>query len=123
MLGGLLPSLAGQDFDRYQRIQPQAPLPPEVYLSSSELWSRSMQAGLSGAEQRFLREHAYTLRQLFLSGKVLFNDPLSQYVGEVGRFLLKDQPRWRDSLRFFVVRSPAPNAFTAHNGVILINLG
>jgi beta-barrel assembly-enhancing protease len=124
-LGSLAIPGQAQDFDRYQRIQPQAPLPPEVYLSSDEHWRQVMgeRGNLSPSERRFIREYTFSLRQLFLSGKVLFNDPLSQYVGEVGRYLLRDQPRWRDSLRFYVVRSPAPNAFTAHNGVILVNMG
>ena len=136
--GGVLPlilMLAGgflraQEFDPYQRLRSVAPMPEDFLLNSLEKYQLEL-VNLDGdegrkvrkAKQEFFVESSYYINQLLLSGKVLFNDPVSEYVSRVGDYLLQDQPTLRSQLRFYAVKSPVANAFATNNGLILINLG
>jgi Zn-dependent protease with chaperone function len=74
-------------------------------------------------QQAYYRESLYYTHQLLLSGRVLFNDAVSQYIAEVADQLLRNRPELRAELRFYAVRSPAVNAFASGNGIILVNVG
>ncbi|MEZ4829140.1 MAG: M48 family metallopeptidase [Bacteroidia bacterium] len=121
--------MTGQDFDHYQRLRPAGIIPQDFLLSSSEKYERELsRLEAESREERkarvaFYQESFYFMNQLLLSGKVLFNDSVSNYVSEVADILLKDQPDLRASLRFYAVKSPSTNAFASNNGLILVNLG
>lgn len=72
---------------------------------------------------KFYIESNYIIDKLLKSGKVLFNDSISQYVQSVADKILADEPKLRKELRFYVVKSPYVNAFTTDNGIIFINVG
>jgi hypothetical protein len=58
-----------------------------------------------------------------LSGKVVFNDPLAEYVNKVADKLLANEPQLRSQLRFYILRSSAVNAFATNQGVIFVTMG
>lgn len=123
-------SLFAQDIGRYERIFPEGQLPRDFLLSSTEkstLAAEEIQAKdtkvLRKAKEAFYEESYYYINQLLLSGKVLFNDPVSEYVSKVGGYLLRDHPELQAKIRFYAVRSPAVNAFATNNGLILVNMG
>lgn len=72
---------------------------------------------------KFYVQSNYIIDRLLKSGKVLFNDSISQYVQRVASKILKDDPELQKELRFYVVKSPYVNAFTTDNGIIFINIG
>ncbi|MEM7372194.1 MAG: M48 family metallopeptidase [Bacteroidota bacterium] len=92
--------LYAQDFNHYQLLKGKGPIP-----------------------ERFLTAGSYDAFQLYQGGKVLFNDPVSQYLAEIVDYLLKDQPEVRKTIEVYAVRSPLINAFSSRDGVILVNLG
>lgn len=119
-----------QEFDHYQRMRSDGPIPEDFLLNSLEKYQLEL-FNLDGDERRnerkakkeFYVESSYYINQLLLSGRVLFNDPVSEYVGKIADYLLRDQPDLRKQLRFYIVKSPVANAFATNNGLILINLG
>ncbi|MFT7588492.1 MAG: hypothetical protein ACI959_000702, partial [Limisphaerales bacterium] len=118
------------DFNNYQIIRSQAPIPDEfltlsseAYLSDKATISKKDKAIAKKAKKQFYLESNFYLNQLLHSGKVLFNDPLSTYVEEVANELLKDDPKLRAQLRFYVVRSSAFNAFATDRGTIVVTVG
>lgn len=122
--------VSGQDFDRYQRLEASGSLPEDFILSTEEKYQYEMQGldwheNISAREMKaaFFQKSAYYLNQLLQSGKVLFNDELSLYIQEIADYLLRSRPELRKQLRFYVVKSPASNAFASNDGIILINMG
>ena len=75
------------------------------------------------SQEEFWEESNQYINQLFLSGKVLYNDPVTNYLNQVADHLLRKNLGLRRKLRFFAVRSPSINAFSSNQGVVLVNLG
>lgn len=74
--------------------------------------------------REFYLQNNFVIDDLLQSGKVLFNDPLTDYVTKVGNHLLEQEPSAiRNKIRFYVVRTPEVNAFATNNGIILVNVG
>ncbi|MFC2111419.1 M48 family metallopeptidase, partial [Bacteroidota bacterium] len=76
-------------------------------------------------KEKFLLQANFMLDNMLLSGKILFNDPLSNYVNKVADKLLinEDFQALRDEIRIYVTKSPYVNAFSTDQGIILINMG
>ncbi len=70
----------------------------------------------------FYLESSFVVDNLLLSGKVLFNDPISHYVQDIAKILLKDDLATFNQMRFYAVRSETINAFATHDGIILFNV-
>ena len=126
----LLPGvLSSQDFHHYRRLHPSGQIPDDFLLSTSEKVrlaigeSETQRQDLQKATADFYQENFYYINQLLLSGKVLFNDSVSNYISEIGDILLQEQPELRSKIRFYAVKSPSANAFATNNGVILVNMG
>lgn len=123
-------SLYGQDFKRYAPLKSQGKIPEFLLTRSSEKFERERDAlAQSGtrkeknSKEDFLLKSNFTLDNLLLSGKVLFNDPIGVYLNKVKDYLLRDQPGARDSIQVFVVRSTMVNAFSTNNGIVMFHLG
>jgi len=71
----------------------------------------------------FVFESTFSLDRLLHSGQVSFNDTVSQYLSKVLDKLLKDEPALRANLRIYTLKSPMVNAFSTHQGIILVSLG
>ncbi|HHG85318.1 MAG TPA: zinc metalloprotease, partial [Bacteroidetes bacterium] len=127
-----LPSgkLLAQNYDRYQPLQCSGTIPAELLVRSSEKYAEQV-AELDEntsksdrkASEEFLLQSNFIMDDLLLSGKALFNDPLSIYTNSIKDYLLQDYPEVRDKIKIFVIKSPSVNAFATNNGIILFNLG
>lgn len=111
-------------------LQVAGPIPDDFLLSPSEKYAQAVEAidqderrQLRKAKETFYGESFYYVNQLLLSGKVLFNDSVSQYLADLGDYLLRDQPALRHQLRFYAVKSTTANAFASNSGIIFVNLG
>ena len=74
-------------------------------------------------KEKFLLESNFIIDRLLVSGRVLFNDPISEYVNKVADNLLKNNAELRGKIRFYVAKSAAVNASSSDKGIIMINLG
>lgn len=124
------PVSAQNVFDNYSSTQSCGKLPDDLLILSSEKYRRE-KASLSGNEKRFdrkskeyfLLESNFRIRELLFKGKILFNDPVGQYINKVADQLLAHNPQLRKELRFYAVKSPSVNAFATNDGMVFINLG
>lgn len=119
-----------QDFDQYERLHSSGNIPADFLLSSQEKYrlelynlSDNDQRRVRKAKREFYVESSYYINQLLQSGRVLFHDPVSEYIGEVGAYLLRDTPELQEKIRFYAVKSSVANAFSTNNGLILVNVG
>lgn len=123
--------LLAQDFNHYKPLRSEGNMPAKFTTSSSEKYKKDVAKKVSDkdkkrdrqAKERFLLESNFQIDNLLLSGKVLFNDPVSLYVNRVLDELLKDEPKLRSEIEAYAVKSPAVNAFATDNGIILVNVG
>lgn len=122
--------LMGQQPYEHIPLRSSGQIPAEFLTSSTYKYlhhkagiPKKEKAHIRKAKQRFYLHSSFSTDELLLSGKVLFNDSLSNYINRVADVLLQDQPELRNSIRFYVMKSPLPNAFTTHRGTIFINLG
>ncbi|MDF2437935.1 MAG: Peptidase family [Bacteroidota bacterium] len=111
----------------YKPVISSGTLPAE-FLSTAQSMSEKDISRLGdikykSANEDFLKSNNYFLHELLLSGDVLLNDPLSQYVNKVMDELLKGDPSVRSTIKVFVTRSPDVNAFAFDNGYIFVNIG
>ncbi len=71
----------------------------------------------------FLLRNNYVIDEFLTSGKILFGDPLTNYVNEIAAGLLDDDPQLKNKLRFYTVKSSEVNAFATNQGIIFITIG
>lgn len=74
-------------------------------------------------DKDFFLSTRFFIDELLLSGRVLFNDPVTVYLNKVADYVLKDQPELRKQLRFYILKTNIPNAFSTDQGVILFTTG
>lgn len=127
----LVMRLHAQDFDNYVHIRSSGKIPQKFTTSSTEKYKKEASENISSKDKRTVRntknrfyvESNFVIDELLLSGKVLFNDPVSQYVNKVLDELLKNDKTLREKVEVYVVRTDAVNAFTTNNGVIFVCMG
>ncbi|MEM6628627.1 MAG: M48 family metallopeptidase [Bacteroidota bacterium] len=119
--------LKGQDMEGYQRLKSSGKVPAYFQIAFLEEFnpfvSETDTTVSPESQEEFWEESNQYINQLFLSGKVLYNDPVTDYLNQVADHLLRKNSALRRKLRFFAVRSPSINAFSSNQGVVLVNLG
>ncbi|MCH8905074.1 MAG: M48 family metallopeptidase, partial [Bacteroidetes bacterium] len=122
--------LMGQELEDYQPIRSQGEIPEEFRtLSADKFEEQASEIGQEDnrktrkSKEKFLLSSNYFIDQMLLSGKVLFNDPVGEYVNEVADLVLKDDPELRDKISIFMIKSPIVNAITTNNGIIFVTMG
>lgn len=121
----------GQDFDHYQPVEPSGPIPKDFTTASSDKFERAKENLNAEEDERSTREakHDFLLESNFLidqvlgSGRVLFNDPFSNYLSQILDTILVNEPELRKRVRVYAVRSSVVNSFTTDDGIILVNIG
>lgn len=119
-----------QDFNHYLPLQSMGPIPEELRIASSTKYARDVEElgeEAKGREGRmrnsFLLQSNFILDELLLSGRVIFNDPVSAYVTQVKDRVLRDHPDLQQAIRIYLVKSPSVNAFATNSGILLVNMG
>lgn len=122
--------LQAQDFDHYKPLQSSGTIPEELRTASSKKYARDLaQLGDSAkgragrARDNFLLQSNFALDDMLLSGRVIFNDPVSEYVSRVKSMILRDHPELDKKIRVYIVKSPVVNAFATNSGILLVNMG
>jgi len=119
-----------QDFNNYKSIKSSGEVPKKFLTSSTEKYNKEVEK-LSDKEKKRLRvtkkqfflETSFIVDDMLLSGKVMFNDPVSIYINKVVDELLKDDKELRGKVEVYVIKSNEVNAFTTNNGIIFVTLG
>jgi len=119
-----------QTLENYENLRLSGDLTKDFTTSTSVKFERDQkkvskenEKSIQKAEKRFYEVSHYKVGELLLSGKVLVNDPITNYVNKVADELLKDDPTLRKKIRIYTVKNPSVNAFTTNDGIILINWG
>lgn len=118
------------DLNNFKYLQSSGTIPEDFTSLFSEkfeqdkvLISKEDKRSIRKSKEKFLMESNFIIDQILLSGRVLFNDPVSNYINKVADNLLESNPELRKELRFYVAKSPSVNAFSTDKGIIIVNLG
>lgn len=119
--------LVGQTTD-YFPLTSKGKLPSDFVTRSSKKYEQEKRALKKEKKDKkvkksFLLSSSFEIDKMLLSGKVLFNDDLSKYVNQVADNVLANDPELRKKLRFYILKSPAVNAFATNQGIICVNIG
>lgn len=76
-------------------------------------------------ESAYAVSSSFAVDALLSSGQILFGDSMSLFVKRVATRLLEanDEFELLQQLRFYVLKSPVPNAYCTSNGAVLISVG
>lgn len=116
----------------YAPLECQGTIPKEFISSSTSKYRASVKNASrqtqkqqeAKARSRFALESNFNLDNLLRSGRVLFNDEVSNYLADVTHLLLDVQPLSRkQDIRIYALRSSAVNAFATERGEIFVTLG
>ncbi len=125
-------TMFAQDFDNYQFVRSSNPIPSDFLTLSSKKYKESVESDPTFKREKqkirqqkkdFYLKNSFVIDELLLSGRILFNDPISAYVNKVADQLLIKQPELRKKVRFYVIKSKIANAFATDGGMVFINMG
>lgn len=115
----------------YAPLRCQGPIPADfLKLSTDKVLNdqdKIDEKKLSKRERKIEKEFAlnsnFGIDGILLSGKVLYGDPLTEYVNKVADKILANHSQIRAETRFYVIKSSSVNAFSTNQGIIFITVG
>jgi len=119
-------TLAQEDnlFKDYTHLKCKGELPIEFIRLTSDKFRKDYEENYNeGLDKEFFLSTRYFIDELLLSGNVLFNEELSNYVNDVAAYVLVDQKELYSKLQFYVLKSTAVNAFSTDQGIIFVTTG
>lgn len=115
------------DFDHYTTLSSRGSIPEDFSLSTYQKIERDIKVDRP--------ELALSLRRKFYTGihtsiddiihseVCVFGDPISDYVRDIAKNLLKDDKETFKMLRFYTLKSNETNAFSTDQGIIFVTTG
>ncbi|MGB1017531.1 MAG: M48 family metallopeptidase [Chitinophagales bacterium] len=118
-------------FENYKSIEPSGDIPKEFVTKSSERVEDELDDFIQdskGTDKKykteFLINSTFSTRNVLLSGKVLYNDPVTKYINKVADEIFKSNSDLnKNNFRIYAYKSPIVNAFAFNDGLVLVNLG
>lgn len=126
LLTFLVALVNAQDLENYKTLRGVGPLPEAFVKGLGQRVADQRESTTDGSKKHddFLLGASFDYNELLLSGKVLYGDPLSEYVTEIGQKLLeKESFELKNQMNFFVLKSHVVNAFTTNEGNVFITIG
>lgn len=114
------------DLNDYKPLVAQGELPVIVSKSVDQRIAEDIMndRSIEGSEEEaFVERTQYGLNSLIYSGDMLFGDPITEYVNEVARVILKANPQLNQDYQFYTLRSNVTNALCTDPGVIFVTTG
>lgn len=113
-----------QDLDKFVSLKSQGSIPLDFTTLSTQKFEEDHAINTDKElDKNFFLSTRFYLDELLLSGMVIFNDPVSDYIHKVADHLLEHYPELKSELRFYVLKTDIPNAFSTDQGVVLVTTG
>jgi hypothetical protein len=129
-LSGYAQTAAQYDFSKFTPLQSTGTLPDVVEMSGKDFMAESRKNLTKGgtkndkkAKESFVLQTSYAIKDLFVSGRILYNDPISDYVEKVRKEVTGSDPQLLSETRIFVIKSSVVNAFATNQGYLFITTG
>ncbi len=117
-------SFGQSEFDEFTSLKSKGDVPIDfTTLSSKKVETDINKNKDDELDKEFFINTRFFIDELLLSGNVLFNEPLSDYVRKVAKYTLRQEKKLFKELRFYVLKSTAVNAFSTDQGIIIFTTG
>ena len=73
-------------------------------------------------QKLFLRAVHQGIDEILRSGTVLFGDPVTEYINDLGKKIVGDDPALKN-IRFYTLKTNVVNAFSTNQGIIFVSQG
>lgn len=115
------------DFDHYTTLSSKGSIPEDFSLSTYQKIERDIKVDRPDLAVS-LRRKFYTgihtsIDDIIHSEVCVFGDPISDYVRDIAKHLLKDDKETFKLLRFYTLKSNETNAFSTDQGIIFVTTG
>jgi hypothetical protein len=126
-VSGALFAQSKTDFNNYRTLLSNGSIPDDIRLSTSEKVERDMQISrpelASSVKRKFYVGTHTSIDRILHSEDCVFGDPISIYVKDIAKNLLKDDAETFNQLRFYTLKSNETNAFSTDQGIIFVTTG
>lgn len=95
----------------------------KIQIDKSKISKKNISRSDKKLENEFALSSNFGIDEILFSGKVLYGDPLSQYIDKVADKILENNPKLRSELRFYTIKSYSVNAFATNQGIIFVTVG
>lgn len=116
--------------ETYEPLKAYGPMPKDFremsvnkYLMDKQRMDKRGSAKDRKAKDAFLLSSNYGIDNILHSGKVIYGDPVTEYINKVADKLLEHDPALRKKLRFYTVKATEVNAFSTNQGIIFVHVG
>jgi Zn-dependent protease with chaperone function len=117
-------SLQAQQKSDFHPITSVGRLPVDIYKPTYEKVQESSRENYIGFyTTKFYQSVHYGIDAMLQSGAVVFNDSVSNYLSSIVDRLYASKPEVRKKIQVFALRSPIPNAFATHQGLLFVSTG
>jgi len=125
---GIYAPLFSQYEKDYIPLRPSGNIPADFIKSATEKYKETIsevdkKSETAKTEQELLLESTFETDEILLSGKVLYNDPMTIYCNRVVDKVLEANTDLRSKVKVYVIQVPYVNAFTTPEGYIFITTG
>ncbi len=118
-------------FKDFKPLRAEGKIPTYFLKSAAENYETNLEENISEEDKRrdkktkeeFTLETTFLHQEMLLSGRILFGDPLTDYVNKVAAKILENEPALAAKLQFYTYKSSSTNAFCTPEGIIGINVG
>lgn len=115
------------DFNQYKTLTSSGSIPEDFKLSTYEKVARDMQVNRPelpvSMRRKFYTGIHTSIDEILHSEVCVFGDPVSDYVRDIAKNLLKDDRDLFKQLRFYTLKSNETNAFSTDQGIIFVTTG
>lgn len=111
-------------FKNFTYLKAKGDIPEEFLTLSTDKYKEDYQANKNkDLDKDFFLSTRFFIDELLLSGNVLFNDELTNYVNKVAKNILRREKGLYKKLQFYVLKNNSVNAFSTDQGIIFVTTG
>ncbi len=117
------------DLNRFKSIEAAGKVPEDFTRLASEKYYEDIADLESNSrneqkdQQEFLLASNFLIDEMLHSGRVIFGDPVTEYLNKIKDEILRSNKDLDDDIRIYTLLSNEVNAFTADNGIVLVTTG
>ncbi|MBI1307403.1 MAG: M48 family metalloprotease [Bacteroidetes bacterium] len=128
ILSCLPAALIAQTYSGKYRLQSEGKMPDDMQKVYSEKYFETLDdesvKDLKGNESReFAALTNYSIDHLLKSGRVVYGDPITRYCNKVVELLMRQTTDHSIDIRVYTLKSNDVNAYSTHQGIIIITTG
>lgn len=120
-------AVAQTNFNQYQTLLSKGSIPKDISLSTPEKIKIAIATDRPELEMKYRKSFYtgiyYSIDELLHSEICVFGDEVTQYVADVAKKILKDDPQTYNELRFYTLKTNETNALSTDQGVIFVTTG